>query len=85
VGTALSLVFMGGLALGAAGYLAAPALLDVVRMPVEVRGDALAYLRTVCLGMPVQFLLILMNMMTRGSGIHARPSSTRCCGSSWRW
>lgn len=73
VGTSLTVVFALGLLMGGAGFAFAPSLIEMVRMPPEVRGDALAYLRMVCLGMPSVFCFMLMNMMMRGSGNARTP------------
>ena len=73
LGTALGVT--GGLALllAATGWLAAPALLDLLGTPGEARGEALTYLRIIFLGTPGIMLTAMIAMGLRGIGDATSP------------
>ncbi|MFC4294515.1 MATE family efflux transporter [Novosphingobium tardum] len=67
-GTAVG--FCVGLAIivAVAGWIGAPALLDILSTPGDSRGLALTYLRVIFLAMPASMLAVMLSMGLRGSG-----------------
>lgn len=65
---------VGAATLGAtAGLLFAEPLLRVLATPESIRGDALAYLRIIFIGMPVMTLQMMVGMGLRGAGDAKSP------------
>ena len=73
VGSALALVMLLGLAVAAAGWMLAPAIVDGMRTPAPSRGYAITHLRYTCLTMPSIFTYLVMMMVLRGSGDARTP------------
>lgn len=72
-GSAVSFVVLLAVGVALAGILAAPTLVDVMRIPASARADAITYLRVTCASMPSLFLLIVLMMMLRGTGDARTP------------
>lgn len=72
-GTALTVALGLGLVVGLAGEMAAPAILDLLGVPADIRLEAIAYARAMFLTMPALFLFILGASLLRGLGDTLRP------------
>ena len=73
VGSAVALVVMLSLAVAAAGWALAPAIVDLMQTPAPSRGFAITHLRYTCLTMPSIFTYMVMMMILRGSGDARTP------------
>jgi len=73
LGTAIGSFFWVAVAIGAAGWFFAPALLKLLATPAGAAPLALAYLRVIFLAMPGSLLLILLMMGLRGGGDALTP------------
>ncbi|MDB5396839.1 MAG: family efflux transporter [Rhodospirillales bacterium] len=73
VGTTLVFFIILSLAIGAGGFIAAPAMLAVMRTPPEVLGLAAAYLRVIFLALPAIYLYTFVMMALRGAGDARTP------------
>lgn len=72
-GTATSFIGATGLAFGVIGYLATPALLDLMNIPLEAMADARIYLALTFVSMPGLFAFLFLMMMLRGEGDARTP------------
>jgi putative MATE family efflux protein len=73
VGTAVGFLLIGSILLSLAGWIFAPALLQLLGTPADAAPLALAYLRVIFLGMPPIMLSVLLGMAMRGSGDAITP------------
>ncbi len=73
VGTTLVFFTVLSLLIGAAGFIAAPIVLEAMRTPPEVLGLASAYLRVIFLGLPAMYLYTFAMMALRGAGDARTP------------
>ena len=73
VGSAVAFIMVLSLAVAAAGWVLAPAIVDAMRTPAESREFAITHLRFTCLSMPSIFTYMVMMMMMRGSGDARTP------------
>jgi putative MATE family efflux protein len=67
-GSAIGLVLVASVVVGALGWLYAPEILTALATPGEAMPLALAYLRVIFLGLPPSMLLVLLGMALRGTG-----------------
>lgn len=72
-GCALAFVVAFSLAVAAAGWALAPAVIDALGMPAASRGFAVVHLRFTCLSMPAIFCYLVLVMMLRGTGDSRTP------------
>ena len=72
-GAAVGLFLLLSVVIAAAGWFAAPALLDLLKTPGEARPLALVYLRVIFLALPPSFLMVLLMMALRGIGDSLTP------------
>jgi putative MATE family efflux protein len=72
-GSAAGLFLLLSLATAAAGWAGAPAILDLLATPPDVRPLALDYLRLLFLALPPMFLSVLLTMALRGAGDAVTP------------
>jgi len=73
VGTAFGFLFFVSIAIAAAGWIFAPALLKLLATPAGAAPLALAYLRVLFLAMPSILLTVLLMMSLRGAGDSMTP------------
>ena len=73
VGSAVAFIVGLSLAVAAAGWALAPAIVDGMRTPAPSREFAITHLRFTCLSMPSIFTYMVMMMMLRGSGDARTP------------
>ena len=73
MGTAIGLFAIISVAIAAAGWISAPALLRLLATPPEAEAMALAYLRVIFLALPPMFLGVLVSMGLRGVGDAVTP------------
>jgi putative MATE family efflux protein len=73
IGTAIGSFLLVAVAIGAIGWLAAPALLRLLATPADAAPLALAYLRVIFIAMPGVLLTVLLMMGLRGSGDAMTP------------
>ncbi|HEX8670083.1 MAG TPA: MATE family efflux transporter, partial [Allosphingosinicella sp.] len=73
IGTAIGSFVLVAVAIGAIGWLAAPALLRLLATPADAAPLALAYLRVIFIAMPGALLTVLLMMGLRGSGDAMTP------------
>lgn len=72
-GCALAFVVAFSLAVAAAGWALAPAVIDALGTPAASRGFAVVHLRFTSLSMPAIFCYLVLVMMLRGSGDARTP------------
>jgi putative MATE family efflux protein len=73
IGTATGAFLCISLFVAAAGWLLAPAILDLLATPAEAAPFALAYLRVIFIAMPPALVLVSWMMAMRGSGDAMTP------------
>jgi putative MATE family efflux protein len=73
VGTTFVFFAVLSLAIGGAGFIAAPSMLALMRTPPEVLGLASAYLRVIFLALPAIYLYTFVMMSLRGAGDARTP------------
>lgn len=72
-GSAIGLVLMGSIIVGALGWIFAPQILRLLATPPDAFEPALDYLRVIFLALPPSMLLVLMFMGLRGTGDSVTP------------
>lgn len=72
-GAAAGLFLLLSVVIAVAGWLAAPALLNLLGTPGEARPLALTYLRVILVAVPPSFLMVLLMMGLRGVGDSLTP------------
>lgn len=72
-GGAVGMFLLFGIATAILGWIFTPQLLNMLAMPAEAYGLALAYLPFVFLGMPIYFIMILLSASLRGVGDAVTP------------
>ncbi len=72
-GTGVGLCLLVSLAVALAGWLLAPQLLALLKLPLESRPLALAYLRVIFLVVPGMTLTVMVSMGLRGTGDARTP------------
>ena len=72
-GSAIGLVLVASIVVGALGWIFAPEILRMLATPPAAFDLALAYLRVIFVGLPGQMLLVLMFMGLRGTGDSLTP------------
>ncbi len=72
-GTSVTFAFAGAFLLSGLGWIAAPALIDLISTPPEARDLATLYLRANCLSVPAVMPLVFLTMMIRGTGDARTP------------
>lgn len=73
VGTCTTFFIGLSLAVGVAGGILTPHILDAMRTPLEARADAIAYLRVIFAAMPFMYFFSFMMMAQRGTGDSRTP------------
>ena len=73
VGTCTTFFIVLSLAVGVAGGILTPHILDAMRTPAESRGDAIAYLRVIFAAMPFMYFFSFVMMAQRGTGDSKTP------------
>lgn len=73
VGTAVGSFLPVAVLIGVVGWLASPAILELLAMPPDAAPLALAYLRVIFLAMPAILLLVMLMMALRGAGDAMTP------------
>jgi putative MATE family efflux protein len=73
VGASVTFVAVVSLVIALVGYIEAPRVLDLMRMPEGARADAKVFLRVTCLSMPTIFTFLFFMMMMRGIGDARTP------------
>ena len=73
VGTSISFIIGVSCCIALAGWLLAPSIVHLIRMPAPSVADAITYLRITCLTMPSIFTYIFLMMLMRGSGDAKTP------------
>jgi putative MATE family efflux protein len=73
VGTSISFIIGVSCCIALAGWLLAPAIVDLMRMPAPSVSDSIIYLRITCLTMPSIFTFIFLMMLMRGGGDAKTP------------
>ena len=73
VGTCTTFFIVLSLAVGVAGGILTPHILDAMRTPLEARADAIAYLRVIFAAMPFMYFFSFMMMAQRGVGDSKTP------------
>lgn len=73
VGTSISFIIGVSCLIALAGWLLAPAIVNLMRMPAPSVSDGIIYLRITCLTMPSIFTFIFLMMLMRGSGDAKTP------------
>ena len=72
-GSAIGLVLVAAVVVGALGWIFAPQILRVLATPPGAFDQALSYLRVIFAGLPSQMILVLMFMGLRGTGDSLTP------------
>lgn len=72
-GSAIGLVLLGSITVGALGWVYAPQILMALATPTDAFEPALDYLRVIFLALPPSMLLVLMFMGLRGTGDSVTP------------
>ena len=73
IGTATSFFAAVSRAMGLAGFLLAPTVLDLIQTPPDVRADAIAYMRVIFLSVPFMFFFTYLMMAQRAVGDSRTP------------
>lgn len=73
VGTASTFFLFISLAIGIAGGILTPHILDAMKTPADARIDAIAYLRVIFAAMPFMFFFNFVMMAQRGTGDSRTP------------
>lgn len=73
VGSCTAFFLALSLAVGVAGYLLTPHILDGMRTPLDARADAIAYLRVIFAAMPFMYFFSFVMMAMRGTGDSRTP------------
>jgi putative MATE family efflux protein len=73
VGTCTAFFIVLSLAVGVAGGIATPHILDAMRTPTAARADAIAYLRVIFAAMPFMYFFSFVMMAQRGTGDSKTP------------
>ncbi|MBV8687760.1 MAG: MATE family efflux transporter [Alphaproteobacteria bacterium] len=73
IGTALGAFILVAVAIGAAGWIFAPALLRLLATPAGAAPLALDYLRVIFIAMPSSLILVMLMMAMRGAGDALTP------------
>jgi putative MATE family efflux protein len=73
IGTALGAFILVAVAIAAAGWIFAPALLRLLATPADAAPLALAYLRVIFIAMPSSLILVMLMMAMRGAGDALTP------------
>ncbi len=73
VGTATTFFAFISVAIGVAGGLLTPHILDAMKTPPDARADAIAYLRVIFAAMPFVFFFNFVMMAQRGTGDSRTP------------
>ncbi|MBR3837873.1 MAG: MATE family efflux transporter [Clostridia bacterium] len=68
ISTSLIFAFLSGTLLAAVGYFASPTLLKMIKVPLEIRDQALAYMRIIFLGQPASMLFNFCSSIFRSRG-----------------
>lgn len=74
VGTSTTLAVVAGIAIAALGIFGVEFIVDLLRMPAEVRASAITYFRIICLSMPTLFVFVFTTIILRSSGDAKTPS-----------
>ena len=72
-GTTLTLAVVGGIAIGALGYVLSPQLLHLIGTPADIFAAALAYAHVTFAGLPVLFVYLAYTTFVRGTGDSTTP------------
>jgi putative MATE family efflux protein len=73
IGTCTTFFIVLSVAVGVAGGLLTPHILDAMATPAEARGDAIAYLRVIFAAMPFMYFFTFVMMAQRGTGDSRTP------------
>jgi putative MATE family efflux protein len=73
MGTATTFFVALSLAVAVLGGLLSPAILDLMRTPMEARADAIIYLRIIFASVPFMYFFMFMQMAQRGAGDSTTP------------
>lgn len=73
VGTSISFIVGVSCVIALVGWLLAPSIVGLIRMPAPSVSDAIIYLRITCLTMPSIFTFIFLMMLMRGGGDAKTP------------